>query len=303
MRSMPVVRAALVVSCAVLVLAAPAVAQSEATLKSYFEGRTVTVRIDMPGTQEGVDVFPEHGGTLGVGDYRSHLRNYGVAIHAGDSVVVTLVKVKKDLIEFQLAGGGFGTFGDDTSTEVFLPLVEKSDREKDLERAIKKEDDERERRRMQRELDELRERREHENRRIVEERERRSAIKAQQVAEQRLRGGSRFNIRFDRAVPAGLTPDQVIASLAEYVDFDPALRPARPAETLPPPPPPVADASALRKGMTRAEVEEMLGRPAQVTEHRDGSMLVTTVVFVSGDQRISADFVEGVLVRYTITSK
>ncbi len=32
-----------------LALAAPAAAQSEAALKSYFEGRRVTLRMDMPG--------------------------------------------------------------------------------------------------------------------------------------------------------------------------------------------------------------------------------------------------------------
>jgi hypothetical protein len=32
-------------------------------------------------------------------------------------------------------------------------------------------------------------------------------------------------------------------------------------------------------------------------------MAVTTLLFASGDQRISADFVEDVLVRYTIRSK
>ena len=38
--------------------------------------------------------------------------------------MVTLVKVKKDIIEFQLDGGGFGTFGDNTSTSSNIPLVE-----------------------------------------------------------------------------------------------------------------------------------------------------------------------------------
>jgi hypothetical protein len=31
--------------------------------------------------------------------------------------------------------------------------------------------------------------------------------------------------------------------------------------------------------------------------------VVTTLVFVRGDQRISADFVDGILVRYSITSR
>ena len=39
-----------------VIAAAPAQAQDEAALRSYFEGRRVTVKIDMPGTSDGVDV-------------------------------------------------------------------------------------------------------------------------------------------------------------------------------------------------------------------------------------------------------
>ena len=49
------------------------------------------------------------------------------------------------MIEFQLSGGGFGTFSDDSSTSVSIPRVEKSSREKDLEKRIKDEDDSRRR--------------------------------------------------------------------------------------------------------------------------------------------------------------
>src|SRR5581483_875089 len=90
--------AAGVVLCAV-VAAPPAMAQDEAALKSYFEGHRVTVRIDMPGTQEGVDVHVDSAHPLDFSDYRDDLKKYGVALHAGQSATVTLVKVKKDLIE------------------------------------------------------------------------------------------------------------------------------------------------------------------------------------------------------------
>ena len=40
------------------------------------------------------------------------------------------MKVKKDLIEFQLGGGGYGTFGDDTSTSVYISDATKTEREK-----------------------------------------------------------------------------------------------------------------------------------------------------------------------------
>lgn len=288
---------AVALSLTLIAFAAPAWAQDEASLKAYFEGHSVTVRIDMPGTQEGVDLHMARPAGIDLDDYRGRLKQYGTAIHAGEAVVVTLVKVKKDLIEFQLGGGGFGTFGDDTSTTVDIPYVEKSEREKDLEKQIRKEDDDHERRRLERELDDLRDHREAENRRIDRERERRSAAKADQVAENRLHGGSRFNLRWEHAVPRDVTPDQVMAALGEYVDFGSV------DVALPPPPMQPGDLSALRKGMAREDVEQMFGRPAETSERREGGMTITTLVFVAGEQRIAADFVEGVLVRYTISSK
>ena len=99
-----------------MALAAPAFAQNEGALRTFFEGKRVTVKIDMPGTSDGIDVRADATRAIDYKRYGDRLKNYGTAIRAGESTVVTLVKVKKDLIEFQLGGGGFGTFGDDTST-------------------------------------------------------------------------------------------------------------------------------------------------------------------------------------------
>jgi len=43
---------------ALLVGALPLAAQSEPALREYFEGKTVTVKQAMPGTEEGVDIIP-----------------------------------------------------------------------------------------------------------------------------------------------------------------------------------------------------------------------------------------------------
>jgi len=278
--------------------ATPAFAQNEAALKSFFEGRRVTVKIDMPGTSDGVDVEADARQSIDYSKYRDHLKRYGTALRAGDPVTVTLVKVKKDLIEFQLGGGGYGTFGDDTSTSVYLPEAKKTEREKELERLVRDEDDRDRRRRFERELDDLRERREHENRRIAVERERREDEKKERLAERRLRGGSRFNLRYDDRVPEGFRPEDMMAALGDYVDFG-SLAP-RGVNDDPPPP---ADITRLHKGMARDEAEYVFGRPVETSDRRDGGLIVTTLVFAVGDQRVSADFVEDVLVRYTITSK
>ena len=103
-------------------------------LRSFFEGRRVRVTIDMPGTSDGVDVHADASRAIDFREHGQRLKQYGTAIRAGETATVTLVKMKKDLIEFQLNGGGYGTFGDDTSTSVYIPHVEPSRRERELDR-------------------------------------------------------------------------------------------------------------------------------------------------------------------------
>jgi hypothetical protein len=293
-------RMAVVLTLALAGAAVPAAAQDEIALKSFFEGKRVVVKIDMPGTSDGIDLHMESSHPLD-SRYGDRLKSYPTAIRAGDSVMVTLVKLKKDLIEFQLAGGGFGTFGDDTSTTVYIPYKEKSSREKELDRLIKDEHDSRRKRRLEDERDDLRDRRERENRRIDAERARESARKRERVEEDRLRGGSRFNLRWSTAVPPGFTPRDVMIALGDYVDFDyPTSRVQAPPDSRVD----VRSAGELpRKGMTRGEAERMYGTPIDVSEKREGTIIVQVLVFVSGDNRIKAEFIDDILVRYTVTPK
>ena len=289
-----------------MALAAPAAAQNEDALRSFFEGKRIAVKIDMPGTSDGVDVRPDAGRALDYRQYGDRLKTYGVALRAGDSAAVTLVKVKKDLIEVQLSGGGFGTFRDDSSSSVSIPSVQKSDREKELEKSVREETDPRRKRELREQLEDVRSRRERENRRIDVERIWAEERKKERIAWERLHGGSRFNLRYSGAVPAGIRPEEVMAALAEYVDFSAAGLETRTEDFLP-------DAAAAdsrlspgnlpRKGMTRAEAEREFGSPTEVSDHREGGLAVTTLVFVRDEQRIATEFVEDVMVRYTITSK
>jgi hypothetical protein len=93
-------------------LVPPLSGQSEEVLRRRFEGKYVTVKLDLPGDLPSIDVHPAAEHPV---DYRrvgSRIRQYGVAIRRGDSLLVTQVKVKPKPIEFQLAGGGYGTLGD-----------------------------------------------------------------------------------------------------------------------------------------------------------------------------------------------
>jgi hypothetical protein len=112
-------------------------AQTQSDLEQFFEGRKVTVKIDMPATKYGIDIWPERRPPMNFDDYAKRLKQFGTAIREGDSYVITKVKLKRDLIEFQLGGGGFGTVSDDSSTYVSTASPNKTQREKDLERDLK----------------------------------------------------------------------------------------------------------------------------------------------------------------------
>ena len=272
--------------------AAPAAAQNESALRSFFEGKRVTVTIDMPGTSDGVDLQVDSPRPLDYQRYGDRLKAYGPAIRADEAATVTLVKVKRDIIEFQLGGGGFGTFNDDSSTSVSMPLLQKSSREKSLENEVRDEENPRRRHNLERQLDELRTKREIENRRIEALKAEAEERRKERVAEQRLRAGSRFNLRYDDGVPRGIAPGDVLAALAPYINF-PGLtaRARRLGDSVP------------RKGMMRAEAEGMFGSPITSSERQEGSLDVVTLVFNRRRERITADFVEDVLVRYVTTAR
>src|SRR5215211_4135182 len=108
-------------------------AQSEAALKERLEGRPVTLKLAMPGAEEGVDIYPATDQPLDYPRYASRLKKFGTAIRSGQSAMITKIKVKSDHIEFQLDGGGYGTMGDETSSNVNVGSAPKTKRERNLE--------------------------------------------------------------------------------------------------------------------------------------------------------------------------
>ncbi len=294
-------RTAIATLCALLV-APHAFAQSEAELKEFFEGKRVVVKLDMPATQSGIDVYADARRPLNFDDYSARLKTTGIAIRSGESVMITKIKVKDKLIEFQLGGGGFGTAGDDTSTSVYLPSAPKTRREKNLEREVKAATDAAAKRRLQQELDDLKKDRAREDVRNDAVAAAASEEKKRRIAEQRLHGGSRFNIRYQTGVPTGVTPGGLMAALAEYVDFPFVDR--GPQGSVAAPVPRAASAgNGPRKGMTWQEARAALGEPDKMGDRMEGALKVVTATFLRDDQRIEAEFVEGVLIRYSISSK
>lgn len=291
-----------------------AAAQNPDLLSGAFEGKQVVVKLDMPGTQKGVDIFPNRTPPLDTKSYGDRLKEFGVSLRNGDSVMVTKVKVNKDNVEFQLGGGGFGTAGDNSDTSVHFTAASKSNREKELEDQLKTETDPDRRRSLQRELDRVRADRERRDAYDRARAEDDAAIRSQKVFAKRQQGGSRFNIRVDaRKMGDSLTPQVVMDALAAYVVFGDAGgsngggQPAAPGgtpglvvrapEQIPDP------AQGLSKGMSREQVEAMFGKPVETHDKTENGLTITSCTFVSKDEQVQADFVNGVLVRYSVSSR
>ncbi len=284
---------------------------------SYFSGKQVIIKIDMPGTQKGIDLRYNNATPMNWKEYSSRLKENGTAIRKGDVARVTTIVVKKDMIEFQLDGGGFGTFGDDTNTTVAAKVVPKSDYEKSLEQQIANTDDPDKKRQLQRDLDRERARRDRENALNQRAAQVASQIKAQQVADKRLTGGSRFNLRWSKSIPENeLSPDAIMKLLADYVDFSglqaggatPAAAPAAgiAAASQPGPSqsPSASPTEQLQRGMSLNDVANLLGQGKVLSESVGDNGLRTWVYeYVSGDRRAEVTYVEGVVVKFTISSK
>jgi hypothetical protein len=249
-----------------------------------------------------VDVYPGRSQTVDFPKHANRLKQFGTALKRGDEVMITKIKVKKDLIEVQLAGGGYGTFLDDASSDVYVGSAAKTQREKNLEKEIEKETDAARRKKLVEERDALRKEREREDARNRAQAEQAKQLKESNVRQRRLEGGSRFNIRYGQPIPgAALTPEAVMQALAEYVDF---AEVAGQKASMPPAAGTVSNRLAdLRKGLTADEVDGLLGRPESITQRAEGTLKVSTSVYRRNGQRVTAEFVEGVLIRFTIQSQ
>jgi hypothetical protein len=261
----------------------------------------------MPATQKGVDIYPNRQPSLDAKSYGDRLKQFGVSLQRGDTVMVTKVKVNKDNVEFQLAGGGFGTAGDNTDTSVHFTPTGKSDRETYLENQISNESDPDKRRSLQRELDNVRRDRERRDAYNQARAQDDAARRTDQIGMKRQQGGSRFNIRINtKAMGDSLTPQVIQDALAQYVSFSGNAAGASGGgypNTGGPSSPGADQAAGLKKGMTREQVEAMFGPAVEAHDRTENGMSMTSCTYKSSDEKVQADFVNGVLVQYSVSSR
>jgi hypothetical protein len=299
-----------------VVFSLSALAAESTSIESFFTGKEVVLKINMPGSQKGVDLRFNKPAPMDWKEYGSRVKQFGTAIPKGATSRVTSVVVKKDMIEFQLDGGGFGTFGDDTQTKVDSKVVEKTDYEKSLEDQISKTDDPDRKAQLQRDLD--REQAKRQKQQAANDRTAQvaSQMKAQKVADNRAGGGSRFNLRWSGSIPPDqLNPDAIMKLLAEYVDFSPIqganAAPAAKADEAKQLDSAAAGGgdggsptSQLKRGMKIDEVNTLLGPGKQMSESvGDGGLKTQVYEYLTSDRKVDVTYVDGLVIRYTISSK
>lgn len=269
--------------------------QTSEVLNASLVGRVATVRLDMPATKDGVDVYPDRRPAIDLGSYGRRLKENGIALRPGDRIMITKVKVKDSHIEVHLGGGGYGTFGDESSW-VSTPSVSKSDREKQLEKLLKKERDPGKRKALERERSKLESERLREERLMRAIAERTRIEKEASIRAKRLQAGSRFNVRYDHYLTSReLTPESLQGVLSDYLEF--ASSPAPSVEALP------QGTFSLRKGFLWEEIIDRLGEPSETNQRMEGNLKVISCSYEQGGEVLHLEFVEGVLIRYSVESQ
>ena len=298
------------VIAALLLVSRAAWGQNEAILRQAFEGKVVTVKIDMPATQQGVDVYPLEQMPVNFREVAERLKDNSTALRIGQQVMVTKVVVKKNShIEFQLGGGGYGTVGDNTSTSVSVVSQGETKAEKALRDSIKHAPGPTKRKQFEKELASLREERERENARAEVEAKQAQSVMEANLRMKRAESGSRFNVRYRNGIPGdALTPDGLMRALAQYVDFGAGSGlasggaagvsdvPGKAFTTAGS----HASPSTLRKGLLLEEVETLLGPAATASETKEGRLTVLKRTYRKDGQKISASFVNEVLIDFAI---
>ncbi len=287
-------------------------AQDEGALRAAFEGKLVSVRIGMPATARGIDVFPLQQPPVDWREVANRTKEFGTALKIGDQVMVTKIVVKKNShIEFQLGGGGWGTLFDSPGTSSVSPTVQpESKLERALRDSIKVAPGGPTKRRLEKDLSDARSQRERANDVARAEAEQANAAREANLRAKRVESGSRFNVRFKNGIPPEqLTPDGLRAALAEFVDFSASGARASVANAAGPGAPASSGAgggsaiSRVKKGMTVRDVEALLGPATSATDQREGSLTVNKRSYTSDGLRVVTSFINDVLIDFVITPR
>lgn len=258
-------------------------------------------------------------------------------------MITRKVVKKDSHIEFQLGGGGWGTLGDvlGSSSEVLAGEEGETREERDPKARIKQAQGPTDRKRVEKELASVRGARERENSRARAEATQANEAREANLRTRRAESGSRFNIRYRNGIPPfALTPDGVAEALAQYVEIAGMPVVATQADRGTPgaagaaamvvgngfangggnggssasaggaaaagqaaTPGSAQAVQALRKGLSVAEVEALLGPAARANEVQEGALTLLKRTCTEDGRKVATSFVVGVLIDFAITPR
>ncbi len=181
-------------------------------LQQQLTGALVFVKLDMPATSRGLDVWPDHAAPIDEKQYLDRIKD-GIALHAGETTWVSDVRVTPRSIDVLFGGGGYNYLMDAGAIAAAGHGVKQKTQEQlQLETEIMKSAS------GNGQGMEALPQRVHERNEL--ERDRLTGDRADIPKSAQEAAGSRLCIRFAGKVPAEkLTVAFVLQSLAEYVEF------------------------------------------------------------------------------------
>ena len=116
----------------------------------------------------------------------------------------------------------------------------------------------------------------------------------------RAESGSRFNVRYRRGIPNdAMTPSGLIEALSPYIDFGSGANASSSTATRP-----AARGGSpmlsLKKGLSIADVEALLGPANTATESKEGVLTLMRRTYTNDGNRIITSFVNGVMIDFVI---
>lgn len=187
---------------------------AEKRLAQALQGKKVTVNIDMPATNKGVEIA---GGRIDAEKNRKRLDTYGTAIRSGEKVSITGIRLEGNKVSFELAGGGapeidieniLGPRPDGTTADIRELRARTRVNSPDAQAVNGNSESTWKYRASQRRQDDSRREAEYQT-------ERTEALTAARLTA--LRQGSRFTIKLSGVDAGSLTPDEVMNLLKGYV--------------------------------------------------------------------------------------
>lgn len=169
------------------------------SIQKELEDQVISLKIDMPASDVGIDLLANSEVPLDEKVYTSRIREYGVSVFKGDTITITKVEQKNQSIIIYLGIGGYHHNEHLMPTDV-KPILEISEKEHSLKKEITEEIDKSKLAKLNRDLNKLKRLRRFEQERINTSAAESKKIRAEKEYIKIKESGSRIYINFQTKI-------------------------------------------------------------------------------------------------------